>query len=126
MRFIATLNEVPNKRRPISLKMFCFLYLTLKESDPVYLSEKKPFKCVVKPKENLINRFLWTYFDKTDDFNCEVPKTFQKLGKKKKKKKKHKIKKENQNIEKNAQFLPEFLKVFYAQSQHVVCFQNYL
>ena len=41
--------------------MFCFLYLTLKESNPAYLSEKKPFKCVVGPREHFINRFLWTY-----------------------------------------------------------------
>ena len=42
-------------------QMFCFLYLNLKESNPAYLSEKKPFKCVVRPREHLINCFLWTY-----------------------------------------------------------------
>ena len=60
MRFIAALNEVPNKRRPIGLYMVCFLYLILKESKPDYLSEKKPFRCVVMPREHFINRFLWT------------------------------------------------------------------
>ena len=58
MRFIAALNEVPNKRGPISL---CFLFVfNFEKSNPAYLSEK-PFKCVVRPRKDLINRFLWTY-----------------------------------------------------------------
>ena len=60
MGFITTLNEVQNKMGLLVYKCF-FLYLTLKESDPAYLSEKEPFKCVVSPREHFINRFLWTY-----------------------------------------------------------------
>ena len=88
--------------------MFCFLYLTLKESKPAYLSEKKKhFKCVVRPRENFINRFLWTYtLIKRAILTSKLQKDICKNRAKKKKKKK------NQDIEKNARFLPEFLKVF--------------
>ena len=43
-----------------SLVYVLLLYLTLKESNPAYLSEKT-FKCVIRPRKHLINRFLRTY-----------------------------------------------------------------
>ena len=49
----------------LKLRTFKILYnvldLTLKECNPAYLSEKRPFKCVVRPRKHLIDRFLWTY-----------------------------------------------------------------
>ena len=40
--------------------LYNVLDLTFKESNPAYLSEKRPFKCVVRPRKYLIDRFLWT------------------------------------------------------------------
>ena len=77
------------------------MYLTLKESDPAYLSEKRPFKSVVRPRENFINRFLWTYTSiKWTILTSKLQKHIRKNRAKK-----------DQDIEKNAKFLPEFLKV---------------
>ena len=78
--------------------MFCFFYLTLKESNPAYLSEKEYFKCVVRPREHFINRHTLT---KRAIFTSKLQKHICKIRAKK-----------NQDIEKNAKFLPEFLKVF--------------
>ena len=40
MEFIAALNEVPNKMGPRLFIYVLFLFLTLEESNPPYLSEK--------------------------------------------------------------------------------------
>ena len=58
MEFIAALNEVPNKMGPRLFIYVLFLFLTLEESNPPYLSEKKPFKYVVRHRKNLIDCFL--------------------------------------------------------------------
>ena len=61
IRFIAALNENRIKRELHLFINVLFLFLTLKESNRAYLSEKIPSKSVVRPRKYLIDLFLWTH-----------------------------------------------------------------
>ena len=70
----------------------------MKEPNPAYLSEKRPFKCVVRPRKHLIDR---TYgLIKRAILPMKWQKIYVKTGQK------------NQDFKKDAKCLPEFLKVF--------------
>ena len=61
-----------------------FLYLTLKGSNPAYLSERKPFRCLVRPRKHLINRFFCAYsLMKRVILNLKLQKIYVKTGQKK-------------------------------------------
>ena len=99
------------KGGPLVYKCFAFCIFNFwKNLTLLTYLKKKYFKCVDRPREHFINRFLWTYtFIKRANLTSKLQNRLcKKQGKK------------NQDIEKNVKFLPEFFKSF-LNSQSACC-----